>query len=149
MEAQHIQRMVEAIVFRERRIYDLVYFYGDTDCVLTTLAKIEETCEKHCPMCRIIRVNAEVFFREMINTVRNGAVLSPQCDCDLFIFEHIERIAGLQSFEQLLYGIFDWLLENGRQIIVTGSVPTAGIPRLAPRICAQLDGGVAFYLEPV
>ena len=65
----------------------------------------------------------------------------------MFIFENIEQIAGRETTEQQLYGIFDWLLENGRRIIVTGSVPSASIDKLAPRIRAQLDGGISFWLQ--
>lgn len=149
METQLIQKIVDAIVFRESNTYDTVYLYGNTEHISVTLDEVEEKFGKHWPMSRIIRVNADTFIKETIHNALKGNFYSQPCKCDLYILENVEQIAGLEASEQRLYGILDWLLENGRQIIATGSAPTASIGKLAPRICAQLDGGVSFFIEPV
>lgn len=148
MDQQQIHRIAEAILRKERGIYSLVYFYGDSEGIFAVLDEIVAKFEKHSPEAGIIRVNAEVFCSETIQSIREGIFFSPHCDCDLYIFENIGEVAGRETIEQRLYGILDWLLEHGRQIIVTGSAPTADLRTLAPRICAQLDGGVSFPMEP-
>ena len=147
MDQQQIHRIAEAIAWKESGIYSLVYFYGNPQGILAALSEITETYKKYCPAAKIIRVNAEAFCIETIHSIREG-IFSSQCDCDLYIFENIGAVAGRETIEQRLYGILDWLLEHGRQIIVTGSAPTSELRTLAPRICAQLDGGVSFPMEP-
>ena len=67
--------------------------------------------------------------------------------CDLYgaYFEENMQDTNSAFYQEIqrLYGILDWLLENNRQIVITGTVPTAAIANLAPRIKAQIDGGIA------
>ena len=147
MEIQQIQRVVDAIVLNENGIYNTVYFYGDSNRMQVMLANIERVYTKYYPMAKVIRTDAESFCNKTIRNMREQIFHTPQCDCALYIFENMEQIAGMETTEQQLYGIFDWLLENGRRIIVTGSVPSASIDKLAPRIRAQLDGGISFWLK--
>jgi len=72
---------------------------------------------------------------------------SPIRECGLFIFENIGEIAGIETKEQSLYGILDWLLENRRKIVISGTVPINDMMILAPRICAQIDGGIDCPVE--
>ena len=149
MDTWQLQKLVKKIVRRESEIYDLIYFYGDKNRLQAILSDIESAYASRCPAKKVIHINAERFCNETLRNVQEGIWYTPQYDCELYIFENIEEIAGMESNEQRLYGMLDWLLENHRQIIVTGSVPTASIEKLAPRICAQLDGGISFCVEPV
>lgn len=119
-----------------------------------------ERYRRKYPSAGVVRTDAEGFVREMVEQFTHtdrfaaermeriaGGSIYAMPSCDLYIFEHIDGVAGKESVEQRLYGILDWLLENGRQIIITGSAPTAAIRNLAPRIRAQIDGGITFCAE--
>lgn len=149
MEEQLIQKLVDRIVLRDNVIYNTVYFYGDKSRIQSLLTEIETTYTERYPAAKTMHTDANTFLNETIRNVIDGSMSDPHCECDLFIFENIERIAGMGMPEQRLYVILDWLLETGRQIIVTGATPTTNISRLAPRICAQLDGGVSFCISTV
>ena len=90
MEAWQIQKIIKGIVSRESKIYDLVYLYGSKDRIRSILANIENTCKKHYPFAKTIRIDAETFCNETIRNVREGILHAPQHECDLFIFENIE-----------------------------------------------------------
>lgn len=106
---------------------------------------IIESYHTHHPEANILRLDAEEFRSETLRKVMAGEhYIIPVCD--LFVLENIDGVAGLEANEQRLYGILDWLLENNRQIVITGTAPTAAIANLAPRIKAQIDGGIAYSI---
>lgn len=147
MKADKIQMVIDAIVARENSIYDVVYFCGDAKTIQAALKEAEHKYAEHHPEAVVIREDAADFYNTTMRNLQEGRRSALYYDCDLYIFSRINLIAGREVNEQRLYGILDWLLEHGRQIIVTGSEPTEDISRLAPRIRAQLDGGVALRLE--
>lgn len=141
MSTQLAHKMIDGIIQRETSLFDVVYFYGNRELIGTLLEMVEEKYRKNHPHSRIIRTDAESFREETRQNVINGIHCMPECD--LYILENIEEIAGLEINEQRLYGILDWLLENRRQIIISGASPTAAMENLAPRICAPIDGGIS------
>ena len=145
MSEQLQKKIVDAIVDRETNLYDVVYLYGNQETAAAMTAALEEEYTKKHPHAGICRTDADSFREETRKQIPGGEAWG--ADCDLFIFENIDGIAGLEINEQRLYGILDWLLENRRQILVTGTVPTVQILTLAPRIRAQIDGGIAICLE--
>ena len=139
------KKIVDAFVERCSRIYDLLYLYGER---LGTKAMVDDILESYRmrhPEANILRTDAERFRAETIGKVMAGEHYDIAV-CDLFVLEDVDGIPGLETNEQRLYGMLDWLLENHRQIIVSGTMPTAGITNLAHRIRAQIDGGIAFAI---
>lgn len=136
-----LPKLVDEIAKGQNLIYDLVYFYGDRQTLRGVMDAIAEKTENR----RIVRTDAENFREETAKTRWGEDPAIP--DCDLYIFEEIDGVAGLESNEQRLYGILDWLLENRRQIVISGTAPTAEMVMLAHRIRAQIDGGISFRVE--
>lgn len=136
------KKIIDAFVERRSRIYDLLYLYGE-DCLTTGIVdEILNSYRVRYPEANILRMDAEEFRAETLRKVMAGEhyiILA----CDLFVLEHIDGIAGLEANEQRLYGILDWLLENNRQIVISGTAPTVAVTNLAPRIRAQIDGGIS------
>ena len=146
MNTDMTMEIMNKIVSRQFRLYDSVYFYGDR---AVTTQFVDKLLIRYCrrnPEAKVCRVNAGAFRRETLENIRNG-VASQLPQCDMFVFEDVEEIAGCQANEQRLYGVLDHLLENGRQILVCGAVPTAQMENLAPRIRAQLDGAICLHLN--
>lgn len=145
MHAELAKKIVDGIIQRQTPLYDLVYFYGDKEKNQALLAVLEEKYRKNHPDSGMIRTDADAFRRETREQLLTG-VYGLQ-ECDLYIFEHIDEIAGLEANEQRLYGILDWLLEHRRQIVICGTLPTADMKTLAHRIRAQMDGGICVSTE--
>lgn len=146
-----VQGVLSGIITRRNPAYDVVYFYGksnDTTIVVDELLRSYSSCYKNK---NAIRMNGQVFLENQLQNIRDGkcqSVLSEEelHTCDLFVFEEIDKIAGLQVTEQALYGLLDWLLEHNVQIVITGSVPIAYMDKLAPRIRTQICGGISFRI---
>ena len=144
--ATELQRkMIEKIVSRNTSVYDVMYFYGNQQAIRQLLTEIEEKYQAARPNSRILRTTAARLREEYIRHLLNG---THGCyTCDLFILENIQELAGSEYAEQRLYGHLDWLLENRRQLIITGTEPVGDILCLAPRIRAQIEGGICLQVE--
>ena len=139
------KKIIEAFIERQSRIYDLLYLYGQPWLTTKIVEELLSSYRVENPKANISRMDADSFREETFRKVLAGEHYTYPV-CDLFILEHIEGVAGLEANEQRLYGILDWLLENNRQIVITGTVPTTAITNLAPRIGAQIDGGIAYSI---
>ena len=139
------KKIIEAFIERQSRIYDLLYLYGQSWPTTKIVEELLNSYRVENPKANILRMDADGFREDTFRKVLAGEHYTYPV-CDLFILEHIDGIAGLEANEQRLYGILDWLLENNRQIVITGTVPTTAITNLAPRICAQIDGGIAYSI---
>ena len=146
MSKELLLKVVEGIADRQMQVFDVVYFYGDRKNICKLLQTVEEKFRENHPHAEILRTNAAVFRKETYQNILEGILSIPECD--LFIFEDIGEIAGLEANEQRLYGILDWLLENKRQIVMSGTSPVADMTTLSSRICAQIDGGISFEVGP-
>ena len=137
-------KLLDKIIRRQTDLYDTVYFYGDSTAAAQTVDKLLARYTARKPKANILRTDAEAFRRQTLEMLQSGDTAMP--DCDLYIFERLEKIAGLETNERRLYGILDHLLENRRQIVICGAAPTAQMENLAPRIRAQVDGAIALHL---
>ena len=146
MDNMFCNKVINAFINRENSLYDMLYLYGQPLSVKLFLDMLEEKYTQRNPLIQVIRTNATKFINETCDQVLRGVSSSiPQCD--LYIFDGIDDVAGMEANEQRLYGILDWLTENKKQIIITGSSPTAALRPLTPRIRAQIDGGISLLIE--
>ena len=139
-------KIIHTFTSRKTPLYDVLYLYGQPSSIKLFIDTLEEQYMQVHPTSRVIRTNATNFIKETYQQVLHSASYSiPQCN--LYIFEGIDGIAGMENNEQRLYGILDYLLENKKQIIITGSAPTVELGSLTPRIRAQIDGGISLLIE--
>ncbi len=142
MDKSFQMKIVDAFIQNTGDTYNSLYFYGAHQHTKAVVDYIIKSYRAHHPEANISRLDAEEFRAESIRKIWSGEYYTIPT-CDLFVLEYIDGVAGLEANEQRLYGILDWLLENNRQIVITGTAPTAAIANLAPRIKAQIDCGIA------
>ena len=146
MDNMFCNKIMYAFTSRENPFYDVLYLYGQPIGIKLFLDALEEQYIQKHPTNQAIRTSATDFIKETCDQILRGVSYSmPQCD--LYIFEKINDVAGMEANEQRLYSILDWLLENKKQIIITGPAPTAELASLAPRIQSQIDGGISLLIE--
>ena len=151
-ESLPVEKVLNSIIERESKIYDLVYFFGrpkDTTLVIDELLQKFSVCYQNKT---VIRMNARDITTIMCNNIIRNTRMPVLNDvelnvCDLFVLEHLDTVAGFLVTEELLYGVLDWFLEHHVQIVVTGNMRTADMEKLAPRIRAQIDGGISCLIR--
>ena len=138
-------KLIAAFTDRTSPVYDLLYLYGAHQTTAEFIDTLTKQYVKQHPASKIIRTTSESFKTETIRKVVAGECFSAT-SCDLFILEDISELAGMEANEQRLYTMLDWLIENKCQVIISGDVPVSQISKLAPRICAQINGGISCAL---
>ena len=149
MNAISPTKLIHEFSHPNRSIYDVLYLYGPPDKTASFVAKIKQEVQCRNPIATIIHTTGYAFCNNTILHYSQGIhdrIYDDYCG-DLLIFEHIHFIAGKITAEQELYGIIDGYLEHGRKIVVTGENPLNCIHCLAPRIQAQLVGGLNLKIE--
>lgn len=143
-DTQFIVNVVDAFVQGRGYFHDLLYVYGLPRSTAELAEQVFQAYRVRNPEARICREDGSVLHPKIIDRIKRGQSLwtLEKADCDLLILEHIEGIAGQETSEEVIYMLLDNMLLQGRQILVTGNVPVPQLLTLAPRICAQLSGGI-------
>lgn len=143
-EALDLSRVISEFSKSDCVPYDTLYLYGDPRRTAGYAAEAAVKTGAFRPDAKVVRVSAGDFCADLVQKLTNGE----RRNClqayygDVLIFEDVSAVAGRELLQQMLYGLFDWYLENGKQMLVTGPAPPEAIPGLAPRIQAQLIGGI-------
>lgn len=143
------EKILDAVLKNENGLYRVVYLYGAAEGTGKLMDRIAEEVKAQNPDRWVAQTTGAEFCRELISGIQYGDVSAWQQALrgDVFLLDGIDAIAGKESAEQYLYGMLDWHLERGKQIVVAGQMPLKDIPKLAPRICAQLSGGISLFVE--
>lgn len=129
--------------------YRTVYLYGPSAVTAALATAAESEIRRAHPNARIIRTTGSAFCLKVRSLCAQGSLSQMLCahTGDLLIVEGIGEIAGNATVEEELYRILDWYLEQGKPFLVTGDASVACIRDLAPRIRAQLSGGICIAVE--
>ena len=145
-----LEGIITGIANGRRDIYNPTVFYGDVseiNAIITRL--IQDHLSKH-PIEKIVQISGEEFSHKVILSFVEHAYrdFGKQFEnTDLLVFENVQIIAGRITAMEKFYGIFDKVYESGGQIVVTSTVPPAGIIGLDNRIRAQLEGGMIWKVR--
>ena len=147
-ESLPLKMVQKELIEHESEIYDLVYFYGRPKDTLLVIDELVHNYKERYPGKRVFRMKARdittIMCEKIIHNIFGPILTEHELSrCDLFVLEFLDTVAGYLATEEHLYGILDWLLEHHVQIVITGNMRIADMKKLAPRICAQIDGGIS------
>jgi len=104
---------------------------------------------KHTKICYI---SAQTFTEELINAIRvtqkPGVFREKYLNCDVLIIDDIQFIAGKEATQQEIFGIFNILFENHKQIILTSDRQPRDINRLEERLVTRFCCGLTVDIQP-
>lgn len=105
---------------------------------------LSDVCDK------IVRVNANDFSSVLLRGIAEGQYSEVR---DSFrtgtalIFEDIEQLGRRETAQMEFYSLFDHYYEQGKQIIITSSVPPCELHSLHDRVRTQVEGGMIFSTD--
>lgn len=147
-ESLPLKMVQKELIEHKSEIYDLVYFYGRPKDTSLVIDELMHNFKERYPGKRIIRMKARdittIMCEKIIHNIFGPILTEHELSrCDLFVLEFLDTVAGYLATEEHLYGMLDWLLEHHIQIVITGNMRIADMKKLAPRIRAQIDGGIS------
>ena len=147
-ESLPLKMVQKELIEHKSEIYDLVYFYGRPKDTSLVIDELMHNYKERYPGKRVIRMKARdittIMCEKIIHNIFGPILTEHELSrCDLFVLEFLDTVAGYLATEEHLYGMLDWLLEHHIQIVITGNMRIADMKKLAPRIRAQIDGGIS------
>ena len=65
-----------------------------------------------------------------------------------FILDDIQLLGNKERTQEEMFWLFNHLLEEGRQMVFSSSVPLAELADVEPRLISRLEGGLVVHLPP-
>lgn|GEM_PF-4294927 len=132
------------------KVYNPVFCYGSPIALSSASKWVDSVIAKEYPEAKIVRIDGPAFINRMIQIIWDSGdvtrFIKNCCNGDVLILTELEALAGKElSSEKLFYILDDYLLRD-QVIIAFADTPPYGIPKLMPRILAQLEGGIILDL---
>ncbi len=148
---EFIDKIIRAFTERCEETYRQICICGQDREVSALMSRIATLYSERNPGKRVIRTNGRDFCSAVIEAYLHDAAHMTfddnYADCDLFIMESLQVLAGHGAAMMHFFTIFDRIYEKGGKIAVGCDIPPSHIPRLDTRIITQLEGGIVCNVE--
>lgn len=126
--------------------YNPLFFYGDTGRGKTHLIQaIGNHTKQHAPDKKVFYMSSERFYNDHINAVQEGLVSTfkeKYKKYDVFIMDDIQFLAKKEKTQEELFHLFNYLQENGKQIVFSSDQHPNYIQDLEARLKSRFVAGM-------
>ena len=127
--------------------YNPLFIYGGPGLGKTHLMQaIAHFILQNKPSTRIIYATSEVFTNEVIDSIRNknpGEFRNKYRNIDVILIDDIQFIIGKESTQEEFFHTFNFLYENGKQIILSSDQPPKNFTTLDERLRSRFEMGLS------
>ncbi len=106
----------------------------------------------HSPGTRLHYVTSQQLTAEMVRNLKNNTMEQFKDkyhhQCDVLLMEDVQSLSGKTKTQSELAEALDVLMECGKRVIFTGSVPPRSIPDLDAGIRSRLSSGLITTINP-
>ncbi|MCF0187837.1 MAG: chromosomal replication initiator protein DnaA, partial [Bacteroidaceae bacterium] len=102
------------------------------------------------PEMRVLYVTSRVFESQYTNAVRKNLVIdfiNFYQSIDVLIIDDIQELAGKTATQNTFYHIFNFLHQNGRQLILSSDCPPVDMDGMIPRLISRFKWGITVELQ--
>lgn len=135
-----------------KKDYNPFFVYGATGLGKTHLVQaIANRLFSLNPGLRMRYIHADKFVNDYVRHVRRADIdgfKKTYQDLDLLILDDIQFIAGKEKSMEEFFYLFNHLLDQGKQIILTADCLPARIDKLDKRLISRFSGGLTTEIDP-
>ncbi len=106
---------------------------------------------KRDPAKLVVYTSGEAFTSQFVQMVKKDAVtdfMQLYYNVDVLILDDVHHLAGKEKTQEVLFHIFNFLHQNGKQIILTTDQPPARMKGFSERLLSRFRWGLTAQLEP-
>lgn len=144
------QAAAKAVADAPGDAYNPLTLYGGSGLGKTHLLNaIGQACEASGK--RVVMVTAEMFTNDMVASIRSHTMAEFRDryrGADVLLVDDIQFIAGKTSTEEEFYHVFNTLISQNSQIVVTCGVHPHTLSTLDERLRSRFEGGLLADVQP-
>lgn len=133
-------------------IYNPLFIYGHSGLGKThLLCAIQKQILKNDPKANIIYTSGELFTNELIHfiSVRDTHSFHEKYrNVDVLLLDDIQFIAKTVSTQEEFFNTFNFLIQNGKQIVLTSDRPPKEMLTLEERLRSRFESGLIADIQP-
>jgi chromosomal replication initiator protein len=132
--------------------FNPLFLYGGVGLGKTHLMHaIAWDLQAHHPQARIVYLSAEQFMYRFVRALRDQDTMGFKQlfrSVDVLMVDDVQFIAGKTSTQEEFFHTFNALVEDGKQIIISGDRAPVDMESLDARIASRLQSGLVVDLHP-
>lgn len=126
--------------------YNPLFIYGGPGLGKTHLMQaIAHFILKNSQKLKILYVSSEVFTNEVIDSIRNktqSQLKNKYRNIDVLLIDDIQFIIGKESTQEEFFNTFNYLYENGKQIVLSSDQSPKSFTTLDERLISRFEWGL-------
>lgn len=141
----------DAVVAEPAQRYNPLVLYGPSGVGKTHLANaIGNALQRRGAMPGVACVNAQQLVDELIEAIHDGSVdrwRARYRAASALIVDDIQFLGGKERTQEEFFGIFNTMIEGGRQVVLTSDRVPADITDLEARLRSRFEGGLVVPIQ--
>lgn len=127
-------------------LYNPLFIYGGVGLGKTHLMQsIAHYILRGNPNVRVLYVTSEIFTNELIESLRskkNAEFKEKYRNIDVLMIDDIQFLIGKESTQEEFFHTFNYLYENGKQVVITSDKPPKDFTNLEDRLRSRFSVGL-------
>ena len=133
-------------------LYNPLFIYGHSGLGKThLLCAIQKRILENNPNANIIYTSGELFTNEMIHylSIKNMQSFHERYrNVDVLLIDDVQFIAKTTTTQEEFFHTFDYLVQQGNQVVLTSDRPPKEMPTLDERLRSRFENGLMCDIQP-
>lgn len=137
--------------YRPGQFFTPLFIYGNSGLGKTHLLHaIGNYVKNHNPDSSVLYISSSDFVRHVANSISNGTIENfkdQMNNLDVLLIDDIQFIAGKEKSHEIFFHIFNELVNNRKQIVITSDRLPTDIKGLEDRLISRFSSGLSVGVD--
>ncbi len=137
--------------YRPGQFFTPLFIYGNSGLGKTHLLhSIGNYVKKNNPDSKVLYISSSDFVRHVANSISNGTIETFKDEMyalDVLLIDDIQFIAGKEKSHEIFFHIFNELVNNKKQIVITSDRLPTEITGLTDRLISRFGSGLSVGVD--